>query len=97
MWQPFARWTMDDTTKNLLEIVDVELSVMLGQTHMPVHQLLRMGRGAVIELDTADNDEVLIYVNNTPVAKGEVIIKSDRIAISITKMLKRSAVEAGLF
>jgi flagellar motor switch protein FliN/FliY len=51
---------------------------------MPVNHLLKMGRGAVIELTTLENEEVKILANNTPIAKGEVIVKGDRIAISIT-------------
>ena len=73
-----------------LEKVVVELSVVLGATVMPVHQLLRMGRGAVIELDTTEQDDVAIYANEVPVAKGQVIVQGDRIAVSITKVLKRS-------
>ena len=73
-----------------LEKVVVELSVVLGATVMPVHQLLRMGRGAVIELDTTEQDDVAIYANEVPVAKGQVIVQGDRIGVSITEVLKRS-------
>ena len=73
-----------------LEKVTVELSVVLGATAMPIHQLLRMGRGALIELDATERDDVSIYANDVAVAKGQVIVQGDRIAVSITEVLKRS-------
>jgi len=73
-----------------IEHVSVELSVVLGRSVMPIHQLLRMGRGAVIELETDDNEEVYILANNIVVAKGEVILSGERIAVSITEVLKSS-------
>ena len=81
---------MAENGKSVMENVSVELSVVLGHTFMPVHQLLRMGRGAVIELDGTDAEEVRIYANAKPIARGEVVIKSDRIAIEVTHMVKRS-------
>lgn len=68
--------------------VKVEISVVLGRASMPMHQLLRMGRGAVIELDAAQDDEILILANNQPVARGEIMIQGDKIAVSITHLLK---------
>ncbi len=68
--------------------VKVEISVVLGRSVIPMHQLLRMGRGAVIELDSRQDDAVLILANERPVAKGEIIIQGDRIGVSITELLR---------
>ena len=68
--------------------VKVEISVVLGSSTIPMHQLLRMGRGAVIELDSKQDDPVLILANDKPVAKGEIIIHGDKIGVSITEILK---------
>ncbi len=68
--------------------VKVEISVVLGSSTIPMHQLLRMGRGAVIELDSKQDDPVLILANDKPVAKGEIIIHGDKIGVSITDILK---------
>jgi flagellar motor switch protein FliN/FliY len=54
---------------------------------MPVNHLLKMGRGAVIELTTLENEEVQVLANNTPIAKGDVVVKGDKIAVSITGKL----------
>jgi len=71
-----------------IESVKVEISVVLGRSVIPMHQLLRMGRGAVIELDTRQDDAVLVLANERPVARGEIIIQGDRIGVSITELLK---------
>ena len=71
-----------------LNSVKVEISVVLGQSVIPMHQLLRMGRGAVIELNSNQDDPVTILANNLPVAKGEIIIEGDRITVSIIEILQ---------
>ncbi len=65
--------------------VNVEISVLLGRSILPMQQLLRMGRGAVIPLDTKTNDEVWILANNHPIARGEIQISDERIAIQVTR------------
>jgi len=65
--------------------VNVEISVLLGRSTLPMQQLLRMGRGAVIPLDAGVNDEVWILANNHPVARGEIQINEDRISIAVTR------------
>jgi len=67
--------------------VKVEISVVLGRSVIPMHQLLRMGRGAVIELDSAQDDPVTVLANERPVAKGEIVIHGDKIGVSITQLL----------
>ena len=49
-----------------------------------------MGRGALIELDATERDDVSIYANDVAVGKGQVIVQGNRIAVSITEVLKRS-------
>ena len=71
-----------------LNDVKVEISVVLGRSVIPMHQLLRMGRGAVIELDSHQDDPVMILANNKPVAKGEIQIEGDRISVEISETLK---------
>jgi flagellar motor switch protein FliN/FliY len=71
-----------------IQSVKVEISVVLGRSVIPMHQLLRMGRGAVIELDSKQDDAVRILANDRPVAKGEIVIHGDKIGVSITELLK---------
>lgn len=69
--------------------VSLEAYAILGTASMPVSQLLRMGRGAVVELDTGLGDEIEMRINDQLVAKGEVVVVEDRIAIEITEIVKR--------
>ena len=63
--------------------------VVLGTTSMPVHQVMRLSRGAIIELDATEADEVKILANNLPIASGVVLVDRNRIAVEVKQMLPR--------
>ncbi len=71
-------------TTSAVNDVIVEISVVLGKATMPIHQLLKMGRGAVIELDAGIEDHAWIFANNRLIARGEVVISGENVAVSIT-------------
>jgi len=73
-----------------LDTVALDIAVVLGTTDMPVHQVLRLGRGAIIELDAKENDAVKILANNFPVARGTVVVSGNRIAVEVKELLPRS-------
>jgi len=73
-----------------LDKVSIDIAVVLGTTSMPIHQVLRLGRGAVIELDASEEDEVSILANNLSVAKGTVIVSGNKIAVEVKELLPRS-------
>jgi len=73
-----------------IDSVSVDLMVVLGTTSMPVHQVLRLSRGAIIELDATEQDEVKVLANNMPVASGVVVVNRNRIAVEVKKMLPRA-------
>jgi flagellar motor switch protein FliN/FliY len=73
-----------------LEKVSLDIAVVLGTTSMPIHQVLRLGRGAIIELDTSESDDVKILVNDLPIAQGSVVVNGNRIAVEVTRLLPRS-------
>jgi flagellar motor switch protein FliN/FliY len=66
-----------------IDKIEVELSVVLGRTSMPIQQLLRLGRGAVIMLDDTGKDEVEVVVNNAEFASGQVVVKDQQICVEI--------------
>jgi flagellar motor switch protein FliN/FliY len=70
--------------------VSLDISVVLGSTLMPIHQVLRLGRGAIIELDAGENDEVAILANELPVAKGTVVVSGNKIAVEVKELLPRA-------
>jgi flagellar motor switch protein FliN len=70
-----------------IDNIKVEISVVLGRSVIPMHQLLRMGRGAVIELDSHQDDTVLVLANDKAVARGEIQIQGEKIAVSVVELL----------
>jgi flagellar motor switch protein FliN/FliY len=72
-------------SKNQVQAVAVEISVVVGRSVLPMHQLLRMGRGAVIALDARENDPVWILANNHPIARGEINVQGERLAVTVTE------------
>ena len=73
--------------------VEVELDVLLGQTTMPIKQLLRMGRGAIIELDTRENADVLISSSGTTIALGEITVEEKAMTVRVTEVRKDQVTE----
>ena len=78
------------TAADLEAVFDVPVSVsaVLGKAAMDVSQLLKLGRGAVIELDRQVGEAIDIYVNNRLVARGEVVLVEDRLGITMTEIIK---------
>ena len=68
--------------------VPVQVSAVLGKSSMQVHRLLKLGRGAVVELDRKIGEAIDIYVNNRLVARGEVVVIEDRLGITMTEIIK---------
>ena len=72
---------------NTLDQIEVDITVELGSAIMPIHHLLRMGRGAIIELNTTENDPLKIYANNTLVANGEVRVEEGHLSVEVTQKI----------
>ncbi len=66
-----------------VESVDLEISVVIGTAVMPIHQLLKMGRGAVIELDARVDDYAWIYANKKLIARGEIVLNGENVSVQI--------------
>ena len=68
--------------------VPVGISAVLGKASMSVAQLLKLGRGSVLELDRKVGEAIDIYVNNRLVARGEVVVVDDRLGVTMTEIIK---------
>ncbi len=69
--------------------IPVTVSAVLGKATMQVSQLLKLGRGAVVELDRKLGESIDIYVNNRLVARGEVVMVDDnRLGVTMTEIVK---------
>ena len=79
------------TARDLDAVYDVPVTVsaVLGKATMQVSQLLKLGRGAVVELDRKLGEAIDIYVNNRLVARGEVVMVDDnRLGVTMTEIVK---------
>jgi len=68
--------------------VPVTVSAILGKSAMEVSQLLKLGKGTVVELDRKVGEAIDIYVNNRLVARGEVVLVEDRLGVTMTEIIK---------
>ena len=68
--------------------IPVQISAVLGKSTMQVSQLLKLGRGAVVELDRKVGEAIDIYVNNRLVARGEVVVVNERLGVTMTEIIK---------
>jgi flagellar motor switch protein FliN len=69
--------------------IEIELSIALGSTSLPIRQILGMSRGAMIALDCGQDDPTLVFVNGQLVARGEIHVDGDRMSLEITDVVKR--------
>lgn len=79
-----------DSLESLGAIYDVpvQVSAVLGKTSLPISQLIKLGRGAVLELDRKVGESIDVVVNNRLIAKGEIVIVEERIGITMTEIIK---------
>ncbi len=68
--------------------VPVQVSAVLGRARMDVGALLKLGPGAVLELDRKVGEAIDIYVNNRLVARGEVVLVEDKLGVTMTEIIK---------
>jgi flagellar motor switch protein FliN len=73
---------------SVVQDISVRVSVVLGTTDLPVRQLLKLGRGAVVELNRRVGDPVDIYINDRLVARGEMIRLGDKLGVTMTEICK---------
>jgi flagellar motor switch protein FliN/FliY len=79
-----------DTKETELEAlldVDVEITAVLGTSMMPISQILKLGRGAVVELNRNVGEDIEIHANNRIVAHGEVVVIDDRLGVNLTDIV----------
>ena len=87
-----AQETEKPTTEmEALMDVQVEITAVLGMSNMPISQILKLGRGAVVELNRSVGEDIEVHANNRLVAMGEVIVVDDRLGVTMTEIIKTTA------
>jgi flagellar motor switch protein FliN/FliY len=78
------------TATDLEAVYDIPVTVqaILGKSAMEVSQLLKLGKGAVVQLDRKVGEAIDIYVNDRLVARGEVVLVEDRLGVTMTEIVK---------
>ncbi len=72
--------------------IPVNVSAVLGKTHLEVSQLMQLGPGTIVELDRKVGEAIDIFVNNRLVARGEVVVIDERLGVTMTEIIKGDSV-----
>lgn len=83
-----AKATMGAMAATAVQDVPVQVIAVLGTSTMQVSQILKLGRGAVVELDRLVGEPIDIRANNRMIARGEVVVVEDRIGVTMTEILR---------
>jgi flagellar motor switch protein FliN/FliY len=81
---------------DLLGDVNLNVRIELGRTRMLLEDVLKLGDGTVVELDKLAGDPVDIFVNDRPVARGEVLVLNDNFCVRISEILSKEAIDAAV-
>ncbi len=74
-----------------VEAAKIEIAVVLGTIQVPIRSLLKMGRGAVIMLDSKRDDPAHIHAGGVPIARASILVAGETISVQVTEMLMSSA------
>jgi len=74
---------------SVLDTISVDLTIVLGSAQVPIRQVLKMGRGAMIPLDCGQDDPTLVYVNDELVAKGRILVNRDQMSLEVSEVIRR--------
>jgi len=74
---------------SVLDSIAVDMTIVLGSARVPIRQLLKIGRGAMIPLDCSQDDPTLVYVNDELVAKGRILVNHDLMSIEVTEVVRK--------
>ncbi len=72
-----------------LEDVTVEMSVVLGSARLPIRQMIKMGRGAMIPLGCGTDDPTEVHVNGKLIARGRIQVSGEKMSLEVTEVVKR--------
>ena len=93
----FTKGGAEEPAKGLDLLADVNLNVKieLGRTRMLVEDVLKLGEGAVVELDKLAGDPVDVYVNERHIARGEVLVLNDNFCVRINEIIQNPDADGG--
>jgi len=75
---------------SVLDEIMIDMSIVLGSAEVPIRQMLKMSRGAMIPLDCGQDDPSLVYVNGELVARGRILVDGEKMSLEISELVKKS-------
>ena len=75
---------------SVIDNIKVDVSIVLGSANVPIRQILKMSRGAIIPLDCGYDDPTLVFVNNELVAEGQIQVEGDKMSLEISRIITKS-------
>lgn len=75
---------------SLLLDLTLPVSIELGRTSMTVQEILRLGRGSVIQLERLAGEPIDIYVGERRFAEGEVVVLGEHFGVRITRIVNHA-------
>jgi flagellar motor switch protein FliN/FliY len=81
----------DEPRSGSIYEVTVEITAILGTSMMPISQILKLGRGAVVELDRRVGENIELRANNQLIARGDIVVLDEMLGVSLTEIVKSSA------
>lgn len=79
-----------DLNLDVILDVPVTLSLVVGHARIPIRNLLQLNQGSVVELERAAGEPLDVYVNDTLIAQGEVVVVNDRFGVRLTDVVSPS-------
>lgn len=99
--QPMSDINFDELGQSVLGSTEVPLSLLmdltlpvsieLGRTTMAVQDVLRLGRGSVIQLDRLAGEPIDVFIGDRRFAEGEVVVLGEHFGIRLTRILARQS------
>lgn len=74
---------------SVLDSIYIDMTVVLGSAQLPIRQILKMGRGAMIPLDCGQDDPTLVYVNDELVAKGRILVNREQMSLEVSEIVRK--------
>ena len=82
--------TLEGSNESAVYEVEVEVSAVLGTAMMPISQILKLGRGAVVELNRKVGEPIELRANEALVGWGEIVVVDDKLGVTMTEVIKKT-------
>ena len=79
--------TTSEANLDVILDIPVTISMEIGRTELPIHNLLQLNQGSVVELDRLAGEPLDVLINGTLIAHGEVVVVNEKFGIRLTDVI----------